>query len=189
MFTQEQERKAQAALERKKAEKKKQLMAMATRYVAKMRMAETKLPFRILYDLELNSSKSNEIMPNRYYPKPAVTLKTASLRPPIPDTEEQKNSEYWRRMEEWKAADREEYWKPEQWEHLFARFLLAYDLDKFRNIDWTGEKIPENTEQRAKTYFKQVQQDAKKHPEKYFLEPNPRRQEHIRLYAVGVGYL
>lgn len=191
-FTPEQANKARAALKKQQEIKEQQIKALLMRTVAKMRMGETCLPFRILLDLEKNNS--SEVPPNAYYPRPAATWGTVSLRPPPPGNAEQREQfsndmNYQERLQRWQAADQAERWKPEEWPYLFARFLLAYDFDAFRNTDWTGDPIAESEAQSMRDYLKKLQQDAKEHPENYFLEPNPRKPEHVQQYDVGIGYI
>lgn len=177
-YTPEQREKASAALQKQRQTQTKQAMALLKRTLALGMMRESKLPFRICRDL-LENPDQEEILPNIYFPAPGASHETMRLRPPKIG-----NAEEWQRLESdperesqrraWSAAVKAEQWKDEDWPRLFARFLLEYDFDTFKDTDWTGEKITEQEAQSVKEYLQGIQQDAQQHPENYFLKPNPK---------------
>ena len=164
--------KAIEALERRKELKSKQRCSMTVHLIAycKLHCDGIILPYRILYDIEKRVLEKtfNEIPPNRFYPKPDITLEIYSLMPKPGD------SNYIKSLNEYKKKVEAEKMDSDKWDYYYARFLLPYDLEAFSDFDFLGE-IPKNDNERQtlqnfKELCIEVQQDCKKHPENYFSE-------------------
>ena len=194
MMNAEQREKALEALEKKKELERKQHKAMAFHLMAfgKLHFNKVLLPYRILYDIEKQMFEKTfyEVPPNEFYPAPAMTLKTKYLQPTISsmiDTDEleQQRAEY-------KEIVDAEKMDPDKCDYYFARFLLPSDLSSFIDFDFWG-KVPEGEEKQIVDEFRQlcieVQADCRDSPEKYYLEENPRLQEHISKYDTPYGYI
>lgn len=179
-LTQEQMEKAAVALQKNKDELADKYIALFKRLNAQFIMHESKLPFRICRDIVENMDNSDEVIPGRYFPQPGPTWETQRyFRHPLGTEEmrrkERADPEAQRRRAEWLRRDRAEQWKDEEWARLFARFLLPYDFDTFKNTDWTGEQIEEETAELCKNFMKDIQNTAREHPDWFFLEPNPKK--------------
>lgn len=204
-----QKQKAIKALERKKAKERKQRHAMLYHLGAftRLHMGDALLPYRVLYDLEKREYEGTfkEIMPNRYYPAPAITLKTMWSRPNIPlETKGlpinehgfpdfTADGEFQRALEEYKQKEAAEKTPVEKWGYYYARFLMPYDIPAFTDFDYWG-KVPEGSDEKQvidclRAACMEVWHDCKAHPENYNFEPIPRLEEHKTIYDVDYGYI
>lgn len=133
----------------------------------------------------------HEVSPNEFYPAPAMTLKTKYLQPTISSTAEPGELE--RLRAEYKKAVDAERTPQDKWGYYFARFLLPYDLSSFTDFDFWG-KVPEDEEEKQtvgefRRLCIEVQADCRSNPDKYFLDPNLRLEEHTRVYDTPYGYI
>ncbi len=204
-----QKQKAIEALERKKAKERKQRHAMLYHLGAftRLHMGDALLPYRILYDLEKREYEGifKEIMPNRYYPAPAITLKTMWSRPNLPFETKglpinehgfpdlTADREFQRELEEYKQREAAEKMSADKWGYWYARFLIPYDIEKFSDFDFWGE-VPKTEEERQiignlKTACIEVQADYRENPQDYNTEPVLRKEEHKTMYDVPYGYI
>lgn len=204
-----QKQKAIEALERKKAKERKQRHAMLYHLGAftRLHMGDALLPYRVLYDLEKREYEGTfkEIMPNRYYPAPAITLKTMWSRPNIPlETKGlpinehgfpdlTADREFQRELEEYKQREATEKMPADKWGYWYGRFLIEYDIPAFTDFDYWG-KVPEDAEEKKvidglRAACLEVWHGCRTRPEEYNQEPIPRRVEHRNLYDVGFSYI
>ena len=158
-----QKQKAVEALERKKAKERKQHHAMLYHLGAfvRLHMGDALLPYRVLYDLEKQEYEGTfkEIMPNRYYPHPAITLKTKRSYPKLPEDTKgvpinehgfpdfTADKEFQRALEEYKKREAAEKTPIDMWGFYYARFLLPYNIEQFTVFDFWGE-MPKDSEAR-----------------------------------------
>lgn len=204
-----QKQKAVEAIERKNAKERKQRLAMMYHLGAftRIHIDGVLLPYRVLYDLEKQEHEGTfkEVFPNRFYPHPAITLKTMWSRPKAPfDTKGlpinehgfpdlTADKDFQRELEEYKQREAAEKTPIDKWGYYYTRFLLPYDIENFTDFDFWGKK-PESTEEKEiishlKAACLEVWHDCKVHPENYNFEPIPRLEEHKTIYDVYYGYI
>jgi hypothetical protein len=204
-----QKQKAIEALERKKAKERIQCHAMIYHFLAyaDIHFNGVLLPYRILYDLHKveHEGAFKEILPNSYYPNPAITLKTKYSEPHYTgDYKDLKlandgfpiftsNAEYRQRHEEYQKRIEAEKTPIDKWGYYYARFLLPYDIEKFSDFDFWGE-VPKTEEEREvinnlKAACMEVQADCRENPQDYNTEPVLRKEEHKNIYDVPYGYI
>lgn len=204
-----QKQKAVEALERKKAKERKQRHAMLYHLEAfsRLHMGDVLLPYRVLYDLERQEYEGTfkEVMPNKFYPHPAITLKTMWSRPQAPiDTKGlpinehgfpnlTADKEFQRKLAEYKQREAAEKTPIDKWGYYYARFLLPYDLSSFSDFDILGKK-PESAEEKEiishlRAACLEAQADCREHPENYNTEPVLRKEEDKTIYDVPYGYI
>ena len=205
----QQQQKAIEALDRQREKERKQHYAMMYHLGAYMKLhyEGVMLPYKILYDLEKAEHEKNftEVVPNAYYPAPAVTRATEYSKPtyagntknlPLNDSglpNLKVDAEYQRQWEEYKQRVESEKMPLDKWAFWFARFLLPYNLLSFTDFDFWGE-IPKNEEAKQvvdnlRAACVEAQTDCREHPEEYNLEPIPRLEEHKTIYDVPYGYI
>lgn len=204
-----QRQKAIEALERKRAKERKQHHAMFYHLEAfsRLHMGDALLPYRVLYDLAKreNEETFKEVFPNKFYPHPAITLKTkwSYPKPPkdtkgLPINEHgfpdlTADEDFQRELEKYKQREEAEKTPIDKWGYYYARFLLPYDIENFSDFDFWG-KVPEGSDEKQaidclRAACLEVWHDCKAHPEEYNQEPIPRLEEHRNLYDVGYGYI
>lgn len=204
-----QKQKAIEALERKKTKERKQHHAMLYHLEAftKLHMGDVLLPYRVLYDLAKQEYEGTfkEVFPNKFYPHPAITLKTMWSRPNAPlDTKGlpinehgfpdfTADREFQRALEEYRQREAAEKTPIDKWGYWYGRFLVPYDLEKFSDFDFWGE-TPKTEEERQiignlKAACIEVQADYRENPQDYNTEPVLRKEEHKTMYDVPYGYI
>lgn len=204
-----QKQKAIEALERKKTKERKQHHAMFYRLEAfsRLHMGDVFLPYRVLYDLAKQEHEGTfkEVFPNKFYPHPAITLKTMWSRPNAPlDTKGvpinehgfpdlTADKDFQRKLEEYKQREAAEKTPVEKWGYWYGRFLIEYDIPAFTDFDIWGKK-PEDAEEKKvidglRAACLEVWHDCKEHPENYNFEPILKKEEDKTLYDVGYGYI
>ncbi|MCM1220012.1 MAG: hypothetical protein NC548_36535 [Lachnospiraceae bacterium] len=205
----QQQQKAAAALERQKEKERKQRHAMMYHLLAfgDLHFEGVLLPYRILYDLHRAEHEKtfNEVFPNKFYPHPAITLKTKYSFPryegdfnSLPKDKDglpilSADLEHMKKVEEYKQREEAEKLSIDNWGYYYARFLLPYDLSSFTSFDWWGE-LPKNEEAKKvvdglKAACIEVQADYKMNPQNYNTEPVLKKEEHKTIYDVGYGYI
>lgn len=204
-----QRQKAIKALEEKKAKEHKQFLAMTFHLGAftQLHCMGVMLPYKVLYGLEkqVHEGTFKEVLPNKFYPNPAITLKTMWSRPNAPlDTKGvpinehgfpdlTADKDFQRKLEEYKQREAAEKTPVEKWGYWYGRFLIEYDIPAFTDFDIWGKK-PEDAEEKKvidglKAAYLEVWHDCKEHPENYNFEPIPRLEEHKTIYDVDYGYI
>ena len=192
-----QRKKALQILEYKKQQERMQRRAFCELVINKTITQETGIPYKIIKDLREKEriGEFTEIMPNRFYPAPGMSLEARYANEGLMGLEF--GTPLWREKSE-EAEHLEEMcykWdlKTSQgikkWEYYMARFLMGYDFDTFINVDWTGQKIPECEAEDIKKYYKSIQQNCRDRPEEFYLEENLRLQEHLRVYDCPYDYI
>lgn len=174
-FTSKQQMKAMEALAKKKEIDKKKDIAMLWRMLALLKIQDTLLPYRILYDLEKAESQKalkNDIAPGKYYPLEKLPNEVECLRS-IPECklDEQALMKLRKEMQIFEQEEAKYIINKDNWQYYFAHFLLPYDIDKFTEFDITGRTEKKVTDQeltKIKQYLSKVRQDCIEHPEKYY---------------------
>ena len=205
----QQQQKAVKALEEKKAKEHKQFLAMVWHLGAftNLHLMGVMLPYKVLYGLEkqVHEGTFKEVLPNKFYPNPAITLKTMWSRPNAPlDTKGlpinehgfpdlTADKDFQRKLEEYKQREAAEKTPAEKWGYYYARFLVPYDIPAFTDFDYWG-KVPEGSDEKQaidclRAACLEAWRDCKAHPENYNFEPIPRLEEHKTIYDVDYGYI
>lgn len=205
----QQRQKAIEALERQKEKERKQRHAMMYHLLAyvDLHFDGVLLPYRILRDLHKAEHEGifKEILPNSYYPNPAVTLKTKYSEPHYTgDYTDLKltndgfpiftsNAEYRQQYEEYQKRIDAEKTPLDKWAFWYGRFLISYDIEKFSDFDFWG-KVPENSEEKEvvghlRAACLEIWHDCKEYPQNYNMEPVLRKEEHKSAFDVGYGYI
>ena len=186
MLSEAAEIKAKEILKQQQQLKIKQNKALINRIVAINLINDTCLPYRILIDI-LQDNTSKEIQPNRFYPAPAETLKAEELKPGIEDIR------YKEKMIEYENQLKEEEWKEDKWQYYFGRFLVGYDINNFTFFDFIGSNNINDAKGINIKEWKQLLLDTQKkmqeEPNKFYLEPNERKEAHLKKYNVPMGYM
>lgn len=174
-FTSKQQMKAMEALAKKKEIDKKKDIAMLCRMLALLKIQDTLLPYRILYDLEKAESQKalkNDIAPGKYYPLEKLPNEVECLRPiPACKLDEQALMKLRKEMQIFEQEEAKYIINKDNWQYYFAHFLLPYDIDKFTEFDITGrieKKVTDQELTKIKQYLSKVRQDCIEHPEKYY---------------------
>lgn len=177
MFDQRQREAALKVMEHQKKQKLRQYMSFFSGTIARFKMEETLLPYRILYDIEIAQWKGElkEVPPNRYYPSNGMPVNldwmAASL---MPGNEEQHfkqegDPEYQKKRLEFLKLEKEARMPEENWEYYYAHFLKDYDFSLFKPFDFTG--TPDTTEEdvrNMRAFLMKVQSSYLENPEQYF---------------------
>ncbi len=146
-----------------------------------------------------------EVLPNKFYPNPAITLKTkwSYPKPPedtkgLPINEDgfpdfKADKELKRALEEYEQREAAERTPIDKWGYWYARFLIPYDIPAFSDFDFWG-KLPEDSEEKKvvdgmRAACLEVWRDCKINPENYNFAPIPRLEEHKAIYDVGYDYI
>lgn len=177
MFDQKQRESALKILEQRKEQKLLQYMSFFSGTIARMKMEETLLPYRILYDIEVAQRKNelNEVPPNKYYPSNGMPIDLDCMSTSlIPGNEEQRlqqecDPEYQKKRLEFLKLEREARMPDEKWEYYYAHFLKDYDLSSFRPFDFTGRAdTTEENVRNIRAFLIKVQSSYLANPDQYF---------------------
>lgn len=166
MLTDEQMKKAQAALrDHKSRELQKRIMLRMYRKDQET-AARLKLPFRMLHKHEF---PPQEIPPNLYYPRLSnVGISADGTPEQIPDAQPI---------------------TPERAEYFFTRLIAMNEtrLQEYAPTDWTGSPtMPQEAEKQRQAYFDRIE-DFRRNPEKYDTEPHLLPEHPERIYFMFTG--
>ena len=84
-------------------------------------------------------------------------------------------------------------YKEDKWQYYFGRFLVGYDINNFTFFDFIGSNNINDAKGINIKEWQQLLLDTQKQmqeePNKFYLEPNERKEEHLKKYNVPMGYM
>lgn len=204
-----QRQKAIQALEKQKVKEHKKMLAMAYHLAAftKLHCMGVMLPYKVLYGLEKQEQEGTftEVMPNPFYPHPAITLATKWSYPKPPEDTKglpinehgfpdlKADNDFRIELEAYKQREAAEKTPIDKWGYYYARFLLPYDIENFSDFDFWG-KVPEDAEEKKvidglRAACLEVWHDCRTRQEEYNQEPIMRKEEDKTIYDVPYDYI
>lgn len=177
MFDQRQREAALKILEQRKVQKQQQCFAFLGGTVARLKMEETLLPYRVLYDIEVAQRKNElkEIPPNKYYPSNGMPVNLEFMATSLmPGNEEQRlqqenDPEYQEKRLEFLVLEKSARTPNEKWEYYYAHFLKDYDFSLFKPFDFTGRAdSAEEDVKDMRAFLMKVQSSYLADPKQYF---------------------
>ena len=181
---------------RERESKKRKVLAL--QIISRDIANKCRLPYRVVFDAykkELIEGIESEDVPiTPFYPAPAQTRATEKLAPlGIPKRDDLRELNGWKKQlhiyNESINREMENVSNAEKWAYYFGRFLIGYNFDEFSSMDFYGKKVESEEIEPFRKLCKEIQEDIKKNPNSYYLEKNPRKQIHKKMYCVSEEYI